>query len=329
LGLFAAGSHRVVDIPHCAVHHPLINEVAGEIKQLLREQRVPPYSETAHAGLIRYLQLVVALADAPVHTELASDKNGDTGKSVSQASIQLVVVANCETSAPLKDFLDALVQRLGRKLHSLFFNGQTDPGNAILGPIWERHAGPECVREPSGGAFVFYPPGAFGQASPELFEAIVQRVHSWVPADSRVTELFSGVGAIGLGLVKNARQVCFNERSAEGLHGLRLGINALPEALTSRVTVEPGPAEALGAAFHQDGVLIVDPPRRGLDSELLRGLCRTPVSRLIYVSCGLDSFLRDAEQLTQSYTCTKLYGYALFPFTEHVETVACFVRNPG
>ena len=62
LGLFEPGSHRLVTIPNCPIQHPLINEVAAEIRRCLADARVPPYSDLAHQGLARYLQIVVERA---------------------------------------------------------------------------------------------------------------------------------------------------------------------------------------------------------------------------------------------------------------------------
>ena len=59
LGIFEAGSHRAVHIPRCLVHHPVINRVAAKVRDTLAQHRVATYSDTAHAGIARYLQVVV------------------------------------------------------------------------------------------------------------------------------------------------------------------------------------------------------------------------------------------------------------------------------
>jgi len=74
--------------------------------------------------------------------------------------------------------------------------------------------------------------------------------------------------------------------------------------------------------------VIADPPRKGLDRELLEHLGGQPPERFVYVSCGLDSFLEDTARLTSRGTLRlrDLAAFNLMPFTEHVETVACFER---
>jgi tRNA/tmRNA/rRNA uracil-C5-methylase (TrmA/RlmC/RlmD family) len=59
IGIFAEGTHRVVDIPSCEIHHPLINQVTLELKASMRELGTSCYSDTAHLGLVRALQVVI------------------------------------------------------------------------------------------------------------------------------------------------------------------------------------------------------------------------------------------------------------------------------
>jgi tRNA/tmRNA/rRNA uracil-C5-methylase (TrmA/RlmC/RlmD family) len=73
LGLFATGTHRVVTIPTCSVQHPLINHAAAIVRSALVDASVPPYSDAAHLGLARYLQLVVERATQTVQVVLVAN----------------------------------------------------------------------------------------------------------------------------------------------------------------------------------------------------------------------------------------------------------------
>jgi 23S rRNA (uracil1939-C5)-methyltransferase len=73
-------------------------------------------------------------------------------------------------------------------------------------------------------------------------------------------------------------------------------------------------------------LVIVDPPRKGLDAALTRALAARPPEELIYVSCGLQSFTSDLGLLLAGgrLRLAQLTAFNLLPFTEHVETVARF-----
>ena len=305
--MFQLGTHRLVHIPNCSVQHPLVNRVAAVVRRSLVDADVPPYSEAAHVGVARYLQVVVER---------------------SSQSAQVVVVGNCPTVEPLATCLGLIRERLGNELHSLWFNAHCERSNTILGPGFQNWCGPDAVVEHFGGAAVYYPPGAFGQNNLDIAERIVEHVRTQVSEGARVAEFYAGVGAIGLSLLPRVREIRMNEVSPHSLQGLARGLADLDPASRAKVEVVPGPAsDALLAASGAD-IVIVDPPRKGLDRELLEHLGEQPPGRFVYVSCGLESFLDDTARLSSRGTLRLrgLTAFNLMPFTEHVETVACFER---
>lgn len=309
LGLFEEGTHQVVDIPQCLIHHPRINEVAAWLKQHLRRNKTPTYSETQHAGLVRY-------------TQLALERSTGT--------VQVVVVGNSEHVGPLQPLFEALCRDAHPHLHSLVFNGHPERSNAVFGPHWTVHSGQSCLVDTIGGARAYYPPGAFSQANPNLFERLVSEIHDWLEPGGLVVELYCGVGAIGLGVVVNASRVVFNEIAPQSLAGLELGLSELRSVHSGLPPTEvvTGDARAALPAVTREAQVIVDPPRKGLEPAVLAGLVERRPRHLIYVSCGFSAFQRDAEALVAAgFGLRRVRGYALFPFTDHVETLAEFVLD--
>ncbi len=307
LGMFQLGTHRVVPIPNCIIQHPLINRVTAVVRRALVDTGVPPYSEGAHLGLARYVQVVVER---------------------SSQTVQVVVVGNCPTPEPLAACLDLIRERLGTGLHSLWFNAHCERSNAILGPEFANWCGPASVTERFGGAAVHYPPGAFGQSNLDIAQLIVEHTRAQIPIGARVAEFYAGVGAIGLSLLPGVREIRINEVSPHSLQGLELGLAGLDAADRAKVEVLPGPARVAVRASSGADVVVADPPRKGLDWELLEQLVNEPPERFVYVSCGLESFLEDTQHLTSRgrLQLKNLAAFNLMPFTEHVETVACFER---
>ena len=75
-------------------------------------------------------------------------------------------------------------------------------------------------------------------------------------------------------------------------------------------------------------VVIVDPPRRGLDRPLLEALASDPPGRLVYLACDRTSLARDLEALMASGRLVPrgLEAFDFFPFTDHVETLVWLDR---
>lgn len=307
LGLFELGTHRVVHIPHCRVQHPLINRVATVVRRALVDARVTSYSDKAHLGVARYLQVVV-------------ERSSQTA--------QIVMVGNSATAAPLAQCLELIRERLGAQLHSLWFNANSERSNTILGPDFHHWCGPASVVERFGGAEVHYPPGAFGQNNLDIAQNIIEHVRAQIPDGARITEFYAGVGAIGLSIVDRVGGIIMNEVGLHSLQGLEFGIARLNPADSAKITVVPGSAGAACAAASGVQVVIADPPRKGLDPELTQYFSEYPPERFLYISCGVDSLLNDTARLTSggALRLVSLTAFNLMPFTEHVETVAGFER---
>jgi 23S rRNA (uracil1939-C5)-methyltransferase len=305
LGLFELGTHRVVHIPNCIVQHPLINRVAAVVRRALVDARLTSYSEKAHLGLARYLQVVV-------------ERSSQTA--------QVVIVGNSATVDPFAACLDLIRERLGGELHSLWFNANQERSNTILGPNFQCWCGPMSVVEHFGGGAVHYPPGAFGQNNLEIAQQMIEHVIAQIPQGATVAEFYAGVGAIGLSLLPRVGEVRMNEVNPHSLHGLELGLAQLDPANRAKITVVPGTAGTARHAALGAQVVIADPPRKGLDPELTDYLSEHPPGRLVYVSCAIESFLKDTARLVchGRLRLTALTAFNLLPFTEHVETIARF-----
>ncbi len=308
IGLFESGTHRVVHIPGCSVHHPLINRVADVVRRALVDARVTSYSDGAHKGLARHLQVVI-------------ERKSQTA--------QVVLVANSPTAEPLAACLDLIRERLGGELHSLWFNANCERSNTILGGDFQRWCGADSVVEHFGGAAVHYPPGAFGQNNLGLAQRIIEQLRVQIPAGARIAEYYAGVGAIGLSLLARAGEIRMNEANPHSLRGLESGIAQLDLEDRAKLSIVPGPAGAARLAARGAQVVIADPPRKGLDPELVSDLGESPPECFWYVSCGLDSFLEDTTQLTArgGLRLRALTAFNLLPFTDHVEIMARFERG--
>lgn len=306
IGLFQQGSHRIVDIPRCPIHHPLVNEIAAAAKRAIRETGTPPYADRPHRGALRALQIVVERT---------------TGRA------QITLVGNDTRPEPLAPLADRLVAEIGDRVQGLWWNGNPARTNAILGPHWHHWHGSEMSVEPVGGVDIHYPPGAFGQSHPEMAARIAASVAARVPDGARVAELYAGCGALTLGLLPRLAALHLNERNEHGLRGLEASLAARPARERARCRVWPGPAESALAVLTDVDAVVVDPPRRGLDPAVCAAIGGSRVARVIYVSCGIESLGRDAGALREAgLRLGEVAAFDAFPYTDHIETLAIFDR---
>ena len=83
----------------------------------------------------------------------------------------------------------------------------------------------------------------------------------------------------------------------------------------------------IGSGIKPD-VIVVDPPRKGLDTKLIDKVIDVKPNRIVYVSCKPSTLARDIRILTQNgYTLEKVQPVDMFPHTMHVETVVLLARK--
>ena len=309
IGLYQEGTHTVVDIPLCRVHHPSINKAAEILKHWIVKEVLPPYQETTQQGLLRYVQLVVERATARV---------------------QVALVFN---SAQLSD---ALKQSLGRLWasnsdlwHSVWVNFNERSDNIIFGKEWLLVKGEKLLWEKLGGLKICFHPSSFGQANLDQFEFLLKTILKKVPTEKKVAEFYAGSGIIGLNLVSKSTSVVCCEVNADA----EIGFNAAKEALNlkdaSKITFEVGSVAKKVHLLDAADVVIVDPPRKGIDPLLIKALNKVEhPKQLVYVSCGWKSFRNDCEALLQGgWKLQHAEGHLFFPGSNHIEVLAIFVKE--
>lgn len=179
-----------------------------------------------------------------------------------------------------------------------------------------------------------FPPFVFRQANLCAFERIVSAVRRFVPFGSAVVELYAGVGTIGLHLADVAGSLVCSDENPFNRACFRRSLKSLPPDLQQKLGYVSGDAASQVDSIPAADVVIVDPPRKGMEDTVLDALTRPPKRksvkpyRLIYVSCGFPAFCRDAEKLMQhGWTVLHAEGFVLFPGSDHLETFCVFERT--
>ena len=321
LGLFARGTHDLVQIPECVVHHPSINRAAAAVVEAANRLGVKAYDETTGKGQLRYVQLTAVASsddvgradldpDAAVQIALVwnapappesiwdaggdsgelGDENGDgdgdgdengNGNSGDSGDGDVDVDGPVPVPVPVPADARALAESLARDsppglVHSVWINFNDAADNAIVGPGWAHVVGPRWHWSAHGAARVCYVPGSFMQSNVGAYDALLASLRDAVPPGSAVSELYAGAGAIGLSIaasdasVKSVRCV---ESVAAAAETFAASSSALPDAARAAATFVVARAEdAARDAVRDADVIIVDPPRKGLDARTLAAL---------------------------------------------------------
>jgi len=305
IGLFKENSHDVISIPECQVQHPNINYAIEIIKSAAVEAGVKGYvapneKSLQSRGDLRYVQVTVERL---------------TGK------LQLTLVVNAFQYKECPAAIYRLVKQLkspkwSHLWHSIHLNFHTTNNNVIFNfnaKGWINITGHKYLKERIGDYVFFMSPQAFRQANLDAFEQlIIPYIQKYVRENSSIVELYSGIGIVGLNMLRSNPQsvTCIdNNQFLPEAFKLSNRFNFPEEspaltntAATRKVSFHSLTAEDAIDQGHCDGktLMIADPPRKGLDKNVLRYLIDIhpnkyshDLERLIYIGCGFDAVQRD------------------------------------
>jgi len=172
--------------------------------------------------------------------------------------------------------------------------------------------------------------GTFFQVNRFLVETLVDEVvgrgDGGTLAWDRALDLFCGVGLFTLPLGARAREVVGVESQPDSLRDARE--NARRAGVWNASFVEEtAEAYVRHEPMSRFDVVVMDPPRGGLDPEVISALIAAPPPAIRYVSCDPPALARDLGFLVRSgFTLTRLAVLDFFPNTHHVEAVATLSR---
>jgi 23S rRNA (uracil1939-C5)-methyltransferase len=318
LGLFARGSHEVVDIPECRAIAPALATVADEIRRLSRD---PPRD---CAAVFR-----------------ARDESGgalhavDLREVVDGERTRVLVTLIVDPSRIRGDALRRAAEALGQLPEVIGVAvGRREPrGARVLGSAPEVLLGAAEALDRIGGVAHLASHGAFVQAHRGQAAELHRQLAADLEADlgslvgRRVLDLYSGSGAIGLALAARGADVTMVESFAPAARTAERAAAALEGPNAGRVTVRVGDAESLADADAPDAV-VVNPPRRGLGPGTRRALARLSPRRIAYVSCWPETLARDLQALSLSgFRLRRLVPFDMIPLSDQVETLAILERG--
>jgi 23S rRNA (uracil1939-C5)-methyltransferase len=303
-GVYAPGSHRLVDAERCAVQHPGLTEVVVAALEEAARLRIEAYDERRGTGELRYL---VARYSAWMRRTL------------------LVLVSARADDRALRE----LGRQLGRRCHSLggiVVNHNGDRGNVILGRRFATLRPPAELVERIGFLKLRVSPASFLQSNVWTARRIYEKALEWAApgAADRVVDLFCGIGPLSLYLATRANEVVGIEESAAAIRDARS--NARRNGFHN-ARFEEGRAEdalpRIRTRLGRASVVTLNPTRKGASRGALEGIALMEPQRLVYVSCDAATLARDLDRLSGfGYRTIRLQPFDMLPQTEHVEVVA-------
>ena len=307
-GFFRAGTHQVVENDRCLILPEETDRVKKIVTDYVNHFRISAYDEATEKGLLRHIFV-------------------RRGTVSGQVLVCLVV------NGRKLPHHEVLVEKLKAVpgFTTLVLSVNTRPGNAVLGNEFITLYGPGYIEDTLCGLTFRLSPRSFYQINhhqaQRLYKAAIDQ--AGITKKDLVLDLYCGVGTITLAMAAAAGKVIGVEVIEQAVDDARQ--NAERNGIEN-AEFFCGDAGKAALELESRGVIpdvvVVDPPRKGLNADTIEALGKMSPRRIVYVSCDPATLARDVALLKEkSYKMISAQAADLFPRCAHVESVVCLSRE--
>lgn len=212
-----------------------------------------------------------------------------------------------------KDIPKSLIEILKNIDISLYHNSKYISGNKVL------------IETLNNYKFSILPDSFFQINKKQTINLYNQIVEYASPnKEDKILDLYCGVGTIGIYLSKYCKEVLGIEINKSSIENAN--INKKLNNIENISFIEADVSKVLNMKYIAD-IIIVDPPRSGLDKNTIETLIKIKPKKIVYVSCDPITLSRDINLLKNNYTLKDIKLYDMFPQTYHVECVCVLERR--
>jgi 23S rRNA (uracil1939-C5)-methyltransferase len=303
-GYYTAASKDLVKINHCLIQDPKAEAILRNIPKLMKANRIEAYNPRQGTGLIK-------------HVLVKTSASGD---------LMVVLVISQSLFHGRKNFVNAL-KTMHPEITTIIENINAKEGPYILGDTETILFGKGSIREKVLDHNFILGSSSFFQVhipqAEKLFKYVIDGL-DLKPTDT-VLDAYCGVGVIGILLSHKVKKVVGIESNYEAL-----GFAKQNAKLNDCTNIEFKYADAnqyLQSSPFKFDVLIVDPPREGLQRVFIDALITHAPKTIVYISCNPITQARDIKGLLNHYRIGSMQPIDMFPHTVHVETVVLMSRK--
>jgi len=304
MGVFATRTHDIIPMRDCKIQNYKSEQIANYIYGFIKQNNISVYNEQTNKGLFRHIVIKIGIRTHEIMCILVIN-----GKSFKQE--------NELTKAIAKEFpeVKTIVKNINMK-----------NTNVILGSENNVLYGDGYIYDILGDYTFKISPMSFYQVNPVQAEALyniaIEKCN--LSKNDILYDLYCGIGTIGIFASKYVKQV----------YGIEIIEQAIEDAKENakinnvdNIQFYAGDVEKVFDKLIKNNkafpdVVIVDPPRRGLDKNTIKTLLEIKPKKIAYISCNPATMVRDMELLVDEYSVNEIQPVDMFPFTSHVECCA-------
>ena len=308
-GFFAKRSHRVISCASCDLQPAFFEQILEYTKQFLEEYHISAYDEQTGKGKVRHLYI----------------RYGEVS-----GEVMVCLVVNSERLPHAAEYVEGLL-KVCPQVVSVVLNINREQNNVILGQKCITLYGKDTIEDTLCDVRFELSPLSFYQVNRQAAEKLYRLAAEMAQFEGNelLIDLYCGAGTIGLSMASKVRELIGVEIVPDAVENAKENAKRCGVENARFICADAKEAAAQLAAenLHPD-VIVVDPPRKGCDLEVLQAIAAMAPKRLVMISCNSASLARDCKELEAlGYHLEKAAPVDLFPRTTHVETVVLLSKG--
>ena len=322
VGIYASRSHNVVPINECKIQTIQSQEIA---KYIIENWEDTIYDEKTGKGLLRNIMIRESFTTGEVMCVLV--QNGTENLRINAKS------PNLEYNLINSSLINNLVKKFP-EIKTIVINVNKKNTNVVLSSDNIVVYGSGYITDVLGGYKFRISPNSFYQVNPiqteKIYKMAIEKAN--LNENDVMCDLYCGIGTIGIFASKYVKKVYGIEIVPQAIMDAKE--NAKINNIKNIEFIEGNVEDAFDKLLNnkngnneiskndKPNAVIVDPPRKGLDSTTIQNLKKLKLQKLVYVSCNPATLVRDLKALSEVYEIKEVIPIDNFCFSSHVETIA-------
>ncbi len=296
VGMYASNSNHLVYIDDCMIENEEIKKTREYILSFLSTNKIDVYNPKTKTGSLRYLVI----------------------RSFGEDNTQVTFVLYKEDNK----FVNVIKKM---NLKSIYYSINSDPKSVeIFGPKLICVKGKEAIEGQLGALKFKISPKAFFQLNTKQTVVLYDEIKKacQLTGNEKILDCYCGIGSIGMYLADQAKEVRGIDVNVDGINDAKefAKINKIDNIKFYNGNILPHLNQ-----FEKDGfvpdIVVVDPPRKGLELNIINYFQKKKVNKIIYVSCNPSTLAKNLNHLQRDYIIKYVQPIDMFPNTAGVETV--------
>ena len=294
IGFYTNRSHNIIPISECKIQSKVSQEIANYIAS---NYKGTIYNEKNQKGSLRNIMIREAF------------------------QTKEIMVVLVQTDDKIYINLNNLISKF-HQIKTVIININKANTNVVLSQKNKIIYGEGFITDKLGEYSFKISPNSFYQVNPSQTEKIYQYAIKQAKLSKKtiLCDLYCGIGTIGIFASKYVKKVYGIEIVSSAIENARE--NAQLNRIDNIEFIEGDVKFAFDKILKeniQPNVVIVDPPRKGLDKKTIENLCKLKLQRLVYISCNPATLVRDLKELSTTYNIKSIQPFDNFCYTSHVE----------